>query len=384
MPMILGLITEQIALEDLCVMLRNAPYLALDTEFIREKSYWPQLCLIQVGTREGAWLIDPLADGLHLEPLWELIHQPNIIKVFHAAKQDVEIIVKATGRVPMPIFDTQIAALALGYDEQQAFDKLVESFLGVHLSKAQRFTDWARRPLSEAQQRYALNDVVYLAPMYEKILEALKVQGRETWLQEEWAALDDVNLYYPDPARAWEKIKFRSKDPYAWACLQAIAAWRERTAQRRDMPRLWVMKDEAITALAELQPTSTLALSEMRTLPPSLRRNDDGETLVKMIADIRTQPAPPIPAQEHRAPKANQTVMQLLDMLLRVMADEARVNPRLLATHDQLSAFARGGNVKECFPGWRYELFGAKAEAMRRGELSLGLQGTKAVWRNAA
>ncbi len=382
--MILGLITEQIALEDLCLMLKDAPYLALDTEFIREKSYWPQLCLIQVGTREGAWLVDPLVDGLDLTPLWQLIHQPHITKVFHAAKQDVEIIVKATGQMPWPIFDTQVAAMALGFDDQQAFDKLVEAFLGVHLSKAQRFTDWARRPLTEAQQRYALNDVVYLAPMYEKMVEQLKERGRVDWLAHEWQVLNDLNLYHPDPARSWEKIKFRSKDPYAWACLQALAAWREHTAQRRDLPRLWVMKDEALAALAELQPTSTAALSEMRTLPPSFRKNDDAETLVQMIAEICSQPAPPIPTQEHRAVKANSTVMQLLEMLLRVVAAEIKLNPRLLATHDQLSAFAKGGEAKDCFPDYRYELFGIKAEAMRRGELSLGLQGTKAIWRDVA
>jgi len=360
-----NLITTQAELDALCAALRQHKYLAVDTEFIREKTYWPDLCLIQVACSDGAAAIDPLV-GLDLAPFLALMADPGITKIFHAARQDLEIFYRLMGRLPAPLADTQIMALALGYSEQMAYDRLMQAVLNVKLSKGSRFTDWARRPLTQAQMDYALGDVTHLLDAYHVMTEQLAGHGRADFLAKQYADMCDEKNYNSDPDLAWQRVKIRSDDPKVLGRLRAVAAWREREAQSRNLPRGWILKDEVVVELALSAPRDAAALANVRGIGKMVGRN--AETLLEII---RTAEPVLVPRAPDYTP-APEAVIELLRVLLRHVAEQEKINPKLIASSEDLNDFALG-RPSPLTSGWQYESFGRHAEALMRGEICLGL-----------
>jgi ribonuclease D len=366
-----NLVTAQSELNDLCEIWGKQAYLAVDTEFIREKTYWPVLCLVQVAWDGGAVAVDPLA-GLDLAPLLAVLGDPKITKIFHAARQDLEIFYRLMGRLPVPIVDTQIMALALGYPEQMAYDRLMNTVLKRKLSKGSRYTDWAKRPLSEAQMEYALGDVTHLLDAYHVMVTELEARGRTGWVGPEYAQMMDEKNYRNDPESVWERVKIRTDDPRALGRLRVVAAWREAEAQRRNLPRPWVMKDEILTEIALSAPRDAAALMNVRGLGKI--SHDQAENLLKMIREAEPIVLPPAPDYQP-APEA---VIELLRVLLRHVSEQEKINPRLIASSDDLNNFALG-RPTPLTTGWHYEAFGQAAEKLMRGELLMGIENNRLV-----
>ncbi|MFQ3595693.1 MAG: ribonuclease D [Sphingomonadaceae bacterium] len=366
---ILPLVTTTSELEALCARLARADFLAVDTEFIRENSYWPELCLIQVASSEEAAAIDPLADGLDLAPFLALLLDDSILKVMHAGTQDIEIFWNLTGKVPAPFFDTQVAAMALGLGEQASYAHLVAHFTGHGLDKGARFTDWARRPLSDRQLDYAIADVTHLAEFFPRMLEELRRTGRGQWLDDEMARLVDPENYRIDPDEAWRRLKLPGKKPEMLGRLKALARWRELEAMDKNVPRGRIAKDETLCDLAAHPPASQRDLSRVRGLSAAWETNAIGSRLMAAIASATpfTLDAPQ-PASR-TAPSPNSAlVADLLKLLLKLRARDAGVAPRLIARADDIEALAAG--VREGLPlleGWRRELFGSDALAVVEG-----------------
>ena len=370
-------ISDTGALTQLCDQLRSETYLTLDTEFLRDTTYWPKLCLVQIGGSEGAWAIDPLAPGLDLSPLLTLLVDSPVLKVVHAGRQDVEIIYQLTGKVPQPLFDTQIAAMVCGFGDQVAYDRLVADLVGRRLDKSSRFTDWSRRPLTDRQLRYALDDVIHLRPAFEKLQERLMASGRAAWLDEELATLTDPATYAIEPRESWRRIRTRSTDPRFLAVLREIAALREVEAQRRDVPRPRVLKDEALLEIAAHTPRSAEDLDGLRGVPRGSANNRFGKALVEAIETALSLPRNAQPRIEPRRPTPSGIgpTVELLRVLLKFACEEAGVAQKLVASADDLEKIAADDQADvPCLKGWRRTVFGARAIDLKHGRIALGVQ----------
>ena len=374
-------ITSTADLAEFCARLEGQAFVAVDTEFMRETTYWPKLCLIQAASPGGIEAtIDPLAEGLDLGPFLDVMSDQRILKVFHAARQDVEIF-HNLGAIPRPLFDTQIAGMAAGFGEQVAYDALARKILKVELDKSSRFTDWARRPLSEAQLIYALADVTYLAALYPILRARLEKAGRLSWVTEEMAAMCDPALYDVDPENAWRRLKPRKHAVKYLAVFRAVAAWRERTAQQRDQPRGRILKDEAIDELAAQAPTSADGLNRLRSVPKGFSGSRYGPELLEAIGAALADPegyAPKIERDSGPVSPAAGAVVELLKVLLKARAEDAGVASKLIATVADLEKIASDDHAEApALHGWRREAFGEDALKLKRGELALVLDGTR-------
>jgi len=374
-------ITTTAELQAFCKLLADAPFIAVDTEFMRETTYWPKLCLIQAAGPKDSAVIDPLAEGLDLSCFLDLLRDERIEKVFHAARQDVEIF-NNLGAMPKPLFDTQIAGMAAGFGEQIAYDALVRHMLRIDLDKSSRFTDWSRRPLSEAQLDYALADVTHLAKLFPDLKSRLEKQGRLAWVSEEMAAQIDPALYDVDPEKAWRRLKPRKHNAKYMSVFKAVAAWRERTAQNRDQPRGRILKDDAIDELATQAPTDADGLNRLRSVPKGFAGSRYGPELLEAIKMGLSAPdgyAPVIERNGTPPSPAAGAVVELLKVLLKARAEDAGVASKLIATVSDLEKIANDDNADSpALTGWRYDAFGADALKLKRGELALVLDGTRA------
>jgi ribonuclease D len=372
-------ITTTADLAAFCDRLSSQPFVAVDTEFMRETTYWPKLCLIQAAAPGGVEaVIDPLAEGLDLAPFLAVLANPAIEKVFHAARQDLEIFYNL-GVMPMPLFDSQIAAMAAGFGEQVAYDALVRQMLKVDLDKSSRFTDWARRPLSDNQLTYALADVTYLAQLFPLLRERLESQGRLAWVSGELAALGDPANYDVEPENAWKRLKPRRHSSKYLAVFKAVAAWRERTAQARDQPRGRILKDEAIEEVATQMPLDADGLNRLRSVPKGFSGSRFGPELLAAIKDALVDPeayAPVLDKPKASALPANGAVVELLKVLLKSRAENAGVASKLIATVADLEKIASDDEAETpALQGWRREAFGEDALKLKRGEIALVLDG---------
>jgi ribonuclease D len=372
-------ITTTADLAAFCDRLASQPFVAVDTEFMRETTYWPKLCLIQAASPGGVEaVIDPLADGLDLGPFLRVLGDDSIVKVFHAARQDIEIF-SNLGAIPRPLFDSQIAAMAAGFGEQVAYDALVRQMLKVDLDKSSRFTDWARRPLSDNQLTYALADVTYLAKLYPTLRQRLESEGRLAWVSGEMAALGDPANYDVDPENAWKRLKPRRHNPKYLAVFKAVAAWRERTAQTRDQPRGRILKDEAIEEIATQAPTDAEGLNRLRSVPKGFSGSRFGPELLAAITEALADPERHAPVLEKPKPPAqpiNGAVVELLKVLLKARAEDAGVASKLIATVADLEKIAADDEAETAaLEGWRREAFGEDALKLKRGEIALVLDG---------
>ncbi len=371
-------ITETAALAEFCGRAAQSDYITVDTEFIRDKTYWPRLCLVQVASAEEAVAIDTLAPGIELEPLFELMVQPGTLKVFHAARQDVEIFDYLSARIPTPIFDTQVAAMVCGFGDSVGYDKLVHALTGNHIDKSLRFTDWSKRPLPGRMLAYALSDVTHLRPVYEKLADEVARNSRATWLDEEMAVLTDPATYRQDPAESWHRVKTRIRKPRHLAILRALAAWREETAQARDIPRVRVMRDEALNDIAVHEPKKMEDLHGLR----SVRRDQLGDKrageLLGVVAAALALPESEYPKLDQRNAQQGKVgpACELLKVLLKLKCEQHRVAQKLVASSYDIEAIARDDEADvPALHGWRRELYGADALALKHGRLAITADG---------
>ena len=368
------LITESRALAAFCERLAGAPYVAVDTEFLREKTYWPKLCLVQLAHGDLAAAIDTLAPGIDLAPLFDLLAKPGVVKVFHSASQDLEVLFYATRRLPAPIFDTQVAAMVAGYGEQVGYARLAAEIAGATVDKASQFTDWSRRPLSDRQVAYALADVTHLCAIYETLAAQLAASGRASWVGEEMAALTDPATYAADPRAAYLRIKVRRPSRKTLAILREVAAWREEAAQQRDLPRRWVLRDEPLVEIASHAPRDAAALARVRGLDERLARGRDGQALLAAVRDALATPEAewPAPPERDRRRAGDESLIALLQTLLKLCCERHDVAPKLVASRDELARIAAEPTADlRPLKGWRRELFGADALALAQGRLAL-------------
>lgn len=378
------LIESSEALIEFCDLIRGSDFIAVDTEFMRENTFWPELCLIQVADSDHAAAIDPMAPGMDLAPLLDLlVANEEILKVFHAGGQDVEIIFNMTGKTPHPIFDTQIGQMALGQAEQVGYSNLVEAWLGVHLDKGARFTDWSRRPLDKRQIDYAIGDVTHLAKIFPMMLKKLVKTGRGHWLDEEMEKLADPANYNIDPDKVWQRIKMPSRKPDVLGRLQALAAWREREARSKNLPRGRIVKDETLADLAAHPPRDQDGLGRVRGLSATWKSNDIGGRLMDAIAGARALSKEDMPDRAPRGPglgKEGALVADLLKLLLKIRARELNVAARLIARSDDLEALAAGRRDEiAMMTGWRYEVFGEAALDLVEGRMGFAVKHGKLV-----
>ncbi|MDB5434812.1 MAG: ribonuclease [Phenylobacterium sp.] len=373
-------ITTTAELAVFCDKLKGQPFVAVDTEFMRETTYWPKLCLIQAAAASAEACIDPLAEGMDLEPFLEILRDRSILKVFHAARQDVEIFNNLQA-MPVPLFDTQIAGMAAGFGEQIAYDALVRQMLKIELDKSSRFTDWARRPLSDNQLTYALADVTHLAKLYPMLHERLEKEGRLGWVTDEMANLTDPAVYDVEPENAWKRLRPRKHTAKYMAVYKAVAAWRERMAQLRDQPRGRILKDEAIDEVATQAPTDADQLDRLRSVPKGFSGSRFGPDLLAAIREALRDPeayAPVIERSKVPPSPAAGAVVELLKVLLKARAEEAGVASKLIATVSDLERIANDDEAEiSALKGWRREAFGEDALKLKRGELALVLDGTR-------
>ena len=369
------LLTDNQDIADICARFATADFITVDTEFMRENTYWPILCLIQISDGKEAAAIDPLAKGVDLGPLLELmVNNENVLKIFHAGGQDVEIIHNLTGKTPHPIFDTQIAAMAIGQSEQIGYANLVDSWLGITLDKGARFTDWSRRPLNARQLEYAIADVTHLATIFPMMLEKLKETGRGRWINAEMEKLADPENYVNDPEKAWLRVKSQGRNLDMLGRLKAIAAWREREAQSKDLPRGRIMRDETLADIAGHPPKDQTKLGQVRGLSAGWKNNDIGTRLMEVIEQAEPLSRDDLPLKIGRRPKngkSNALVTDLLKLLLKIRSAEMNVASRLLARADDLERIVAGD--REDVPlleGWRYEEFGRDALDLVEGRVS--------------
>ncbi|MGB3710488.1 MAG: ribonuclease D [Erythrobacter sp.] len=377
------LITTTEALTELCERLAKSEFVAVDTEFMRENTYWPELCLVQIANTEEAAAIDPLAKGIDLTPLLDLMtDNEEVLKVFHAGGQDVEIIVNLTGKTPQPVFDTQIAMMAISQSEQIGYANLVDSWLNITVDKGARFTDWSRRPLTDRQIEYAIGDVTHLSKIFPKILKKLIKTGRGVWLDAEMEKLADASNYIVDPGSAWKRIRSSGRNPQVLGRLKALAAWREKEAQHKDIPRGRIMRDETLADVASHPPKRQADLAKVRGLSGAWKDNDIGKRLMQVIEDAEPLPKGEMPEKAKRgAPlgKEGALVADLLKLLLKIRAREIDVASRLLTRADEMEALAAGVRDLKVLEGWRYEVFGRDALELVEGKLAFAVKDGKLV-----
>jgi ribonuclease D len=374
------LITETAELVEACHRLGEGPFVAVDTEFMRETTYWPRLCLIQAASPNAEALIDPLANGLDLAPFLALLANSAIRKVFHAARQDLEIFFNLMGSLPAPLFDTQIAAMASGLGDSIAYDGLVQATLKRRIDKSSRFTDWSRRPLSDAQLAYALADVTHLRDLYPAMAADLARKNRAHWLDEEHAALVDPENYDTEPDNAWKRLKLRKTSPDYVLALQTAAGWRERQAQSRDTPRARVLKDDALYEIAEQRPMSAEAFDRLRVVPRGFGRSRGGQELISALNEAFARAERPAIKHERNnaGASASGPTAELLKVLLRFEAERQGVAPRLIANAADVEAIAADDNADvAALKGWRREIYGDRALALKHGRIALRLAAGK-------
>ncbi len=376
----MSLITDSAEVAALCERLSRETYVTVDTEFLRENTYWPILCVVQLGGAEEAVAIDALAEGMDLQPVLDLMANPDVLKVFHAARQDIEIFVRMTGQVPAPLFDTQIAAMVCGFGDQVGYETLVSKLAKASIDKSSRFTDWSARPLTEKQIKYALSDVIHLRPAYEKLNARLERTDRSSWLVAEMKTLSNAGTYQVEPSEAWRRLKIRSPRPRFLAILQEVAAWREETAKRRDQPRNRVVRDEALVEIAAHPPADAKALARVRGLSKATADGNYGKAILAAVQrglDLPEEDAPTLPPRPD-LPKGNGATVDLLRVLLKMRCDQHEVAQKLVASASDLELIAAFGDGDvQALSGWRREIFGEDALALRDGRLALRLKGGK-------
>lgn len=369
------LITDSAELAALIERLSAHDFVAVDTEFMRESTYWPELCLIQIASSDEAAAIDPMADGLDLKPLWDLlVDNEDVLKVFHAGGQDLEIVYNVTGKTPQPLFDTQIAAMALGFGEQVGYSNLIESMLGHSLDKGARFTDWSRRPLDKRQIDYAIGDVTHLATIFPKMVAKLRKTGRGLWLDEEMERLADPSSFAFDPEDAWKRLKLPSRNPLVLGRLRALAAWREKEARGKNLPRGRIVKDDTLADIAGHPPRTQDDLAKVRGLSAGWRNNDIGARLMAALDGVQPLGPDEMPERGPSRPgltKDGALVADLLKLLLKIKAKETGVAPKLIARSDELEALAAGVRKDlAILSGWRFDEFGRDALDLVEGRLA--------------
>ncbi|AKQ42094.1 ribonuclease D [Aurantiacibacter atlanticus] len=372
------LITDSQTLADLCERLAKHDFVCVDTEFMRENTYYPLLCLVQVGNEEEAAAIDPLANGIDLSPLLDLLcENDEVLKIFHAGGQDVEIVYNLTGKTPFPIFDTQIAMMAISQSEQIGYANLVESWLNKTIDKGARFTDWSRRPLTERQIEYAIGDVTYLAKIFPRMLKKLIKTDRGHWLNAEMEKLADPANYAADPEQAWRRIRAPGRNPTVLGRLKALAGWRESEAQDKDIPRGRIIRDETLADIASHPPKKQEDLAKVRGLSNAWKENDIGKRLMRVLKNAEPLPDEEMPAKPKRgAPlgKEGALVADLLKLLLKIRSREIDVASRLLTRSDELEALAAGVRKLQVLDGWRFEVFGKDALELVEGKLAFAVE----------
>jgi ribonuclease D len=374
------LITDTARLAEFCARLADEEFVAVDTEFIREKTYYPQVCLIQIAGENEARAVDALAPGLDMTPVYELMRNPRIMKVFHAARQDIEIFMLKMDAVPAPMFDTQVAAMVAGFGEQAGYETLVQALARASIDKSSRFTDWALRPLTEKQVSYALSDVTHLRTVYKKLRERLERSGRQSWVESEMQVLTDPATYRADPREAWRRLRVRSPKPRFLAVLRELAAWRELAAQQRDIPRQRMLRDEALVEIAAHAPKNADELARTRGLSDGLARGKVGSEILAAVTRGAEVPDADAPRMADRAdlPRSNGAVAELLRVLLKMRADEHNVAARLIAGGEDLDRLASEDEPDvPALKGWRREIFGEDALALKQGRLALVVKGRK-------
>jgi ribonuclease D len=369
----MSLITTTSDLADACARLAMHPFVTVDTEFLRETTYYPKLCLIQLASPDEAVMVDPLAPELDLAPFFGLMVDEAVVKVFHAARQDLEIVWMLGRVLPTPLFDTQVAAMVCGYGDSVGYEQLANDLAKARIDKSSRFTDWSRRPLSEAQLVYAESDVTHLRDIYLALDADIKASGREAWVAEEMAVLNSPATYEVKPENAWQRLKGRIRKPKELALLMELAAWREREAQTRDVPRQRVLKDDALMDIVQRGPRSVEALAELRSVPNGFERSRaGGEVLAAIERGLALDPKELPRLERERGRATNGAVLDLLKVLLKAVADAERVAPKIIASSDDLEAIANDDEADvPALQGWRREVFGGKAIALKTGALSL-------------
>ncbi len=369
-------ITTTAGLAAACKRMAAYPFVTVDTEFLRETTYYPLLCVVQMASPEEAVVVDALAAAIDLSPFFELMANENVMKVFHAARQDIEIVWHSAKLIPHPIFDTQVAAMVLGYGDSISYDQLVQRITGDTLDKSHRFTDWTRRPLSDAQLAYAVSDVTHLRDVYRALLEDLGRRGRADWVQEEMEVLTSPETYRMEPQNAWRRLKTRVRKPRELAVLIEVAAWREREAQARDVPRSRVLKDDAVADIAIQAPTTTEKLKHLRSLPKGFDRSRWGEAIVEAVARGLQRDPKTLPHTVRPLPAANTSAaVELMKVLLRMISERHHVAAKVIATVDDLALIAADDQADvPALTGWRRELFGEKALALKHGKLALAIE----------
>jgi ribonuclease D len=375
------LITENAALARFCAEQKAASFIAVDTEFLRERTYWPILCLVQVAGPNAAAAIDALAPGIDLTPLLALMADPNVLKVFHAARQDVEIFFNLSSAVPEPLFDTQVAAMVCGFGDAASYETLVGKLAQTSLDKSSRFTDWSHRPLTERQIRYALADVVHLRTVYEKLQQRLASNGRASWFAEEMAGLADPATYRSDPRDAWRRFRLRGRvDPRFFGVLRELAAWRETAARQRNLPRGRIMRDEAVLEIAAHIPKTIEALARTRSLGKGVAEGKLGGEILEAVRCGLSEAAalaPPSPAKAD-APAGVGPLVELLRVLLKQRCEEHQVAQKLVASAEDLEMIAADDEAPvPALCGWRHEVFGRDALALKHGRLALTVRGSR-------
>ena len=374
------LLTENAELVAVCERFCQHEFVTVDTEFLRETTFWPQVCVIQVASPEEAIAIDALAEGIDLTPFLSLMANPNIVKVFHAARQDIEIIWRLARLIPTPLFDTQVAAMVCGFGEQASYLELVKAITRANIDKLSRFTDWSRRPLSEAQIEYAIADVTHLRDVYVELHKRLKRSNRLDWLDDEMQILSSPATYEQHPMNAWERLRHKIRKPRDLAVLMELAAWREIEAQSRDVPRSRVLKDDILLEVVQSAPRSIDSLGNLRSFPKGMERSRTGADIVAAIERGLARDPAEIPKIERSKRGANAATVELLKVLLRQVSDETGVAAKLIATADDLEAIAADDDTDtQTLKGWRRAIFGEKALKLKAGRLALAVERNKVI-----
>lgn len=383
----MSLITSNRELAEACHRLAEHPFITVDTEFLRETTFWPQLCVVQIASPDEAIAVDALSEGIDLSPVFALMANTAVVKVFHAARQDIEIIWNLARLIPAPLFDTQVAAMVCGFGEQIAYGELVQSVCKVTLDKSSRFTDWSRRPLSEAQVDYAIADVTYLRDIYLYLRKRLETTGRLSWLGDEMAALTSADVYEQHPERAWERFRGRARRPRDLAVLMELAAWREAEAQARDVPRGRVLKDDVLVEIASAAPKTADELGNLRAFPRGMERSRAGADILAAVQKGLARDPKTLPKIERERRNGNGATVELLKVLLRQVSEAHGVAAKMIATVEDLETLASSKGAKiPALSGWRREIFGEKALELINGRLALTLERGKVIaleWHDA-
>ncbi len=375
------IITKSEDVKAFCEELSKHEYITIDTEFLREKTYYPKLCLVQLSTPDKyAKAIDPLADGINLEPLFELLANKNVLKIFHSGRQDLEIFYNLTGKVVEPFFDTQIAAMVCGYGDSVGYENIVRQVTGEQVDKSSQFTNWSLRPLSDKQITYALGDVTHLCDVYISLKAELEKRGRVNWVAQEERILTNPATYANDPYKAWERIKIRSPKPKSLAILRELAAWREVTAQKRDIPKPWIIRDDALSDMANQAPRDKNQLAKIRNISKEMAEGRTGKQMLEVIAKALNAPKDswPEPKKKEPMPSSAMAVADILKMLLKIQSAEHDVAAKIIASAADIEAIAVNDEADvPALKGWRREVFGAEAIAVKHGKLAIGLKDGK-------